>query len=383
MEITNSKYMVHGVRETRSSWKPTPVLQGISTRHRKLRDVSRWPFSEDVVSDLHYLLQEKGTDNTSAFVVTRTDEGIEALMPDLLTPGLLADFFLADNSSLKKMDLWKVRAYEVNGGDGTAPFGPELKYEVEGCWRKTFFDAAMTTKIQQKQVHLRLIPPPSSYREKTKLWESNSISPDSRHLMSYLIQINQGISAFHLDDESMGGWIALHRNFTRTVKVVIVAVNNSSSCRETIRKMTRGLLDKNRPVSPDEHVKVWLRMVRLNLCSMHILTSNETGKLLQNGLYHGVITVFQDHQGSSIVDEVDISILYGRYEMVGACPSPRMDPDNGKVNTLKVAFYGSRGLKDSLQEAQRKSEEGSALRGKKRERFMKKHENMKRGKALK
>lgn len=201
--------------------------------------------------------------------------------------------------------------------------------------------------------------------------------------MTYLIQINPGISALHLDDESMGGVICLHQNFVRTVKIVVVALNNSSSCRETIRRMVGGLFDKRRPVGPGEHVRVWLTMVRLNLCSMHILSSGETGKFLQNGLFHGVITLFKDHRWASMEGEINISFLYGKYEKVGACPSPRMDPDGGKVNILKKFFFGNGAFIASLKEAKKKSKEGSSIRGKKRKRMMKRVENMQRGKELK
>ena len=164
-------------------------------------------------------------------------------------------------------------------------------------------------------------------------WESKSVPKESRPLMTYLIQINTGISAFHLDDESVGGVICLHQNFVRTVKIVVVALSNSSACRETIREMVSGLYDTRRPVGPGEHVKVWLTMVRSQLCSMHILSSGETGKFLQNGLFHGVITLFKKNLlGTSLKEDINISFLYGKYEKVGACPSSRMDPDNGEVN---------------------------------------------------
>ena len=173
--------------------------------------------------------------------------------------------------------------------------------------------------------------------------------------MSFLIQFNEGIGAFHIDDEAVGGWIALHPNCTQTIKIVFVASNNSCSYRRTIETMTRGLFDTKRPVRPDQHVTVWLELVRLGLCTMHILGAGETGTFLQSGLFHGVITLFKDTEGAPSPSDMRVSCLFGMYEAKGKCPSPSQDPDGGRIDTLKTLVFGEAAVAASKLDAEIKS----------------------------
>jgi len=194
--------------------------------------------------------------------------------------------------------------------------------------------------------------------------------------MSFLIQFNEGISAFHIDDEAVGGFIALHPNCRRTIKIVFVASNNSSSCRKTIKSMTKGLFDTKRPVCPDQHVTVWLQLVRSGLCTMHILGAGETGTFLQSGLFHGVITLFKDNEVEPSPPEMRVSFLFGMYEAMGKCPSRFQDPDGGVVDTLKTLVFGEPAVLASKVDAERKSEAMRSLCSVKRTRNFEKIQRM-------
>ena len=160
-------------------------------------------------------------------------------------------------------------------------------------------------------------------------------------LTTPLIQINETISSFHLDDSLLAGTLILGKHFQRVIKIWFVAKNDSLSLRRYFTTIAKALYDSNRLPSVEQHIKEVLGLVKREQMTMHVHRADQTAHLLKHGLWHLVVTCFTEMDGA-----MRISFANGEMKRAGNFPPALKDQDEKDprdfVGTRSVHILGAR-----------------------------------------
>ena len=162
----------------------------------------------------------------------------------------------------------------------------------------------------------------------------NVLAFEHLNLTTPLIQMNEQISSFHLDDSSLAGTLILGKHFKRVIKLWFVAKNSSVALRTYLATIAKALYDPNRLPSVEQHIKEVLGLVKRKRMTMHTQGADQTAHLLAHGLWHFVVTCFTKMNGGT-----RISFANGELKRAGNLPPSLKYQDENDERDFVGALY--------------------------------------------
>ena len=183
-------------------------------------------------------------------------------------------------------------------------------------------------------------------------------------LTTPLIQMNETISSFHLDDSLLAGTLILGKHFQRVIKIWFVAKNDSIRLRRYLTTIAKALYDSNRLPSVEQHIKEVLGLVKRKYMTMHVHRADQTAHLLKHGLWHLVVTCFTEMDGA-----MRISFANGEMKRAGNFPPALKDQDEKDTRDFVGTLYTSSEQEDKQKLEEIKTSESMKGKSKKRKRL--------------